>query len=159
LSVRRLQADAIRPEALLSAIGSPADGAVALFLGTVRDTNRGRLVEHLEYEAYEAMAEAEIERIVRDARGRFAVSGVEVVHRLGRLEIGEIAVAVAVAAPHRDAAFEACRFVIDAVKHSVPIWKKEVWDGGEVWIEGAGETPAVDQPKSTASRSSSSIPR
>ncbi len=147
----RLQTAPIDSTALVASIRGDADGAVTLFLGTVRDSNRGRRVLHLEYEAYEEMAVRQMERIVELASNKFAVDGVSVVHRTGRLTIGEASVAIAVAAPHRGAAFDACRFVIDRVKEEVPIWKKECFEGGEVWIEGAGETPRLDQPKSSSS--------
>ena len=147
----RLQAEEIRSDDLLAAVGSAEDGAVVLFLGTVRRHNLGREVIHLEYEAYPAMAESEMTKIVREARRRYAVSEMALVHRTGTLKIGEVAVGVAVAAPHRAAAFLACGFAIEELKRTVPIWKKEVFQGGEVWIE--------DQPKSSSSRSSSSIPK
>jgi molybdopterin synthase catalytic subunit len=140
--VIRLQTEAIRVDELLEAVGSGADGAVALFLGVVRDNNRGRRVLHLEYEAYAEMAETEMNELVRQAEQRFEISAVALVHRTGRLEIGEASVALAVAAPHRGAAFDACRFVIDTLKRTVPIWKREFFEGGDVWIEGAGETQA-----------------
>lgn len=136
----RLQSEEIRVAEVLESVGSGRDGAVALFLGTVRDHNRGRRVLHLDYEAYPAMAESEMKKLARDAERRFDVSAVAIVHRTGRLEIGEVSVAVAVAAPHRAAAFDACRFVIDELKRTVPIWKREAFAGGEVWIEGTGET-------------------
>ena len=132
----RLQAEPIRLEKLCDEVRADADGAVALFVGTVRDHNKGRRVLYLEYEAYAAMAEAEMQRIEDEVRERFAVSRVALVHRTGRLEIGEASVIVAVAAAHRADAFDACRFVIDTLKQRVPIWKKEVFEGGEVWIEG-----------------------
>ena len=147
----RLQAERIRGADLLSAVGSDEDGAIVLFLGTVRLHNRGREVIHLEYEAYPAMAESEMARIVSQARRRYAVSEMALVHRTGTLKIGEVAVGVAVAAPHRAAALEACGFAIEELKRTVPIWKKEVFQGGEAWIE--------DQPKSSSSRSSSSMPK
>ena len=137
----RLQAEAISIEELVSAVETAGDGAIAVFLGTVRNENRGRAVLYLEYEAYDEMAESEMARVAEQAREQFAVSNVAIVHRTGRLEIGQASVAVAVAAPHRGAAMDACRFVIDTLKQTVPIWKKEVFEGGEVWIEGAGETP------------------
>jgi len=140
--VARLQYEAIDTAPLLAGARSDADGAVALFLGTVRDHNAGRRVRHLEYHAYEPMARAELERIEVDAGQRFAVSRVDVVHRLGPLAIGECSVAVVVASPHRAQAFDACRFVIDELKQRVPIWKKEFFEGGEVWIEGSADTPA-----------------
>jgi len=132
----RLTTTAIRAEELVAEVASGRDGAVALFLGTVRDHNAGRRVLFLEYEAYPAMAEAEMARIEEEARGRFAVSRIAVSHRTGRLEIGEVSVGVAVAAHHRADALEACRFVIDELKRTVPIWKKEHFEGGAAWIEG-----------------------
>ena len=115
---------------------APADGALALFVGVVRNENGGRPVLHLEYEAYEEMALVEMERVAAEARQRWPVSDVSIVHRLGRMEIGEASVAVAVAAPHRGEAFEACRFSIDTLKQTVPIWKKEFYADGAVWLEG-----------------------
>ena len=126
----------IRVVDLLAQVASPKDGALALFLGAVRDENEGRRVLFLEYDAYPAMAKAEMARIEAEARSRFPVSSVAVIHRTGRLEIGEISVGVAVAAPHRADAMDACRFVIDELKRRVPIWKKEHFEGGAVWIEG-----------------------
>jgi molybdopterin synthase catalytic subunit len=117
---------------------SSRDGALALFVGVVRDANAGRPVLHLEYEGYEEMALAEMERIAADVRGRWPVSDVRIVHRLGRLEIGEASVAVAVASPHRDEAFLACRHAIDTLKKTVPIWKKEFYADGAVWLDGPG---------------------
>lgn len=132
----RLQSEPIRVEELLAAVRGDEDGAVALFVGTVRVHNVGRRVLHLEYDVYPGMAEAEMAKIEREAIRQFGVSRAGIVHRTGRLEIGEISVAVAVAAPHRAEALDACRFAIDTLKATVPIWKKEVFDGGEVWIEG-----------------------
>ncbi|HEX4823399.1 MAG TPA: molybdenum cofactor biosynthesis protein MoaE [Candidatus Polarisedimenticolaceae bacterium] len=133
-----LQDGPIDVAAMTAAIRGDGDGAIALFLGTVRDTNAGRRVLFLEYEAYPEMAQQEMAKIVADARARFPVTSIEVAHRLGRLEIGEVSVAVAVASPHRAAAIDACRFVIDTLKATVPIWKREHFEGGVVWIEGDG---------------------
>ena len=141
----RLQADPIRSDPLIESVRTDADGAVSLFLGTVRNHNAGRKVLYLEYEAYPEMAEAEMRRVADEARERYAIAAVALVHRTGRLEIGEASIAAAVSAPHRAAAFDACRFVVDTLKRTVPIWKKEVFEGGEVWIEGAGETPVDPQ--------------
>jgi molybdopterin synthase catalytic subunit len=141
----RMQAEPILWEPLVRSLGSPGDGAVALFLGTVRGQNRGRRVLYLEYEAYAEMAECEMRRIEAQARERFPISAALLVHRTGRLEIGDVSVAVAVAAVHRAAAFEACRFLIESLKSTVPIWKKEFFEGGAVWIEGTGETPFPPQ--------------
>ena len=109
------------------------DGALCLFLGVVRDENAGRKVLRLEYEAYEDMALPMMEEIAADARARFGVSDVRIVHRLGRLDIGEVSVAVAAASPHRAEAFAACRHAIDTLKAKVPIWKKEFYADGAVW--------------------------
>jgi molybdopterin synthase catalytic subunit len=117
---------------------SPAAGALCLFVGVVRDHNAGRAVRFLEYEAYEEMARREMERLEAEARARWPVTEVHIAHRLGRLEIGEASVAVAVASPHRAQAFEACRHLIDTLKATVPIWKKEHFEGGAVWVEGPG---------------------
>jgi molybdopterin synthase catalytic subunit len=132
--VARLTRDPIDLAALLGA--SAADGAVCLFVGVVRDENAGRRVLYLEYEAYEDMALPLMERIAAEAARRWPVTDVRVVHRLGRLEIGQPSVAVAVASPHRAEAFAACRYVIDTLKSSVPIWKKEFYADGSAWLEG-----------------------
>ena len=134
----RLQGGPIDVAALLADARDDGDGAVSLFVGTVRNVNAGRRVRFLEYEAYAPMAEQEMERIAAEAIARFGVTRVAMVHRLGRIAIGEASVAIAVAAPHRAAAIDACRLVIDTLKKSVPIWKREHFEGGEVWIEGAG---------------------
>jgi molybdopterin synthase catalytic subunit len=122
----------------LAALHAPssADGAVCVFTGVVRDTNAGRRVRFLEYESYEEMALGQMRELAAEARARWPVSDVRLVHRLGRLGIGEASVAVAVASPHRAEAFEACRFLIDALKRQVPIWKKEYFEGGACWVEG-----------------------
>jgi MoaE-MoaD fusion protein len=133
-----LQTAPIDFAAVAAAAGGEGDGAVAVFLGTVRNVNAGRRVLFLEYEAYAGMAEREMERIAAEAVARFGVTKAAIVHRVGRVEIGEASVAIAVASPHRAQAMEACRFVIDTLKTSVPIWKREHFEGGAVWIEGAG---------------------
>jgi molybdopterin synthase catalytic subunit len=115
------------------------DGALCLFAGVVRNENAGRNVTHLEYEAYEEMALEVFAKIEAEVRRRWPVSDVRIVHRLGRLEIGEASVAVAVASPHRAEAFAACRFAIDTLKHEAPIWKKEFFEGGACWVEGPGQ--------------------
>jgi molybdopterin synthase catalytic subunit len=112
------------------------DGAVSLFLGVVRNENRGRRVLRLEYEAYEEMALPLMEEIAAETARRFPVTDVRLVHRLGLLEIGEASVAVAVSSPHRAEAFAACRFAIDTVKAQVPIWKKELYADGSEWLDG-----------------------
>jgi molybdopterin synthase catalytic subunit len=132
----------IRLDRLMAEVRGDGDGAVALFAGTVRESNRGRRVIRLEYEAWPEMAQAEMQRIAAEAGRRWQLSAIGLAHRTGALAIGETSVAIAVAAPHRAAALEACRWLIDELKQRVPIWKKEVFEGGEVWIEGAGESPA-----------------
>lgn len=117
---------------------SPADGAVCLFVGVVRNENGGRPVLHLEYEAYEEMALPLMEELGRETKRRWPVTEVRLVHRLGRLEIGEASVAVAVASPHRAEAFAACRYAIDTLKATVPIWKKEFYADGAVWLDAPG---------------------
>jgi len=115
---------------------SPADGALCLFVGVVRDHNGGRPVRRLEYEAYEEMALPLMEKIGADCRERWKVTDVRIVHRLGPLAIGEASVAVAIASSHRREAFEACRYAIDTLKATVPIWKKEFYaDGDAAFVE------------------------
>ena len=116
-------------------------GAVVAFAGTVRDNALGNQVLYLEYDAYPPLAEKELARIAAEAEARWGVA-VAVAHRLGRLEIGECSVAVAVAAPHRAEAFDACRWVMDTLKATVPIWKKEFFAGGAHWIEGPSAVPS-----------------
>jgi molybdopterin synthase catalytic subunit len=117
------------------------DGALCLFLGVVRNLNRGRAVLALEYEAYEEMALPLMREIAEEATRRFAVTAVRLVHRLGRLAIGEASVAVAVASPHRAEAFAACRFAIDTLKARVPIWKKELYADGSEWLDAPATPP------------------
>ena len=112
---------------------TPADGALCVFVGVVRDQNRGRTVVRLEYEAYEEMALPLMEEIAAEARRRWPITQVRLVHRVGTLAVGEASVAVAVASPHRDEAFAACRYAIDTLKATVPIWKKEFYADGEEW--------------------------
>lgn len=121
----RLTRDTIDHSELTQAVRSPHCGAVALFLGTVRDWTGDEYTEFLDYEAYAPMAEKKLAEIEAEVRSRWTVGEVALVHRLGRLGVGEISVAVAVSAPHRAAAFEACRYAIDMLKEVVPIWKKD----------------------------------
>ena len=119
---------------LLAAVADPKAGAIVLFVGMTRDHNEGRVVERLEYEAYAGMAEREIERIAAEARERWPIAQVAVVHRTGVVPIGMASVAIAVSSAHRGDAFAAARFAIDRLKEVVPIWKKEFFEGGAVWI-------------------------
>lgn len=114
--------------------GSGAEGGVVSFVGTVRRATRGRSVVRLEYEAYPEMAILEIEKIAAHAREKFGLLALDVVHRVGTLLPGEVAVVIVARAPHRGAAFDGCRFAIDTLKQTVPIWKKEVFADGEVWV-------------------------
>jgi len=124
-------------EAVLARARRPDCGAVSLFLGTTRDHHEGRRVTRLSYEAYESMALAALETLERQALERFAVAACAIVHRLGEVPLSEASVAVVVAAAHRGPAFEACRWAMDELKRSVPIWKKEFYaEGGEGWVEG-----------------------
>jgi molybdopterin synthase catalytic subunit len=130
-----LTSDPIELSELLRHVQSSARGGLASFLGTVRDHQSGRTVERLEYSAYAPMAEAECARIVAEAESRWDCS-VALSHRLGILAVGDIAVAIAAAAAHRDAAFAACRYVIEEVKRRVPIWKRELFaDGSVEWVD------------------------
>jgi len=121
---------------LMRAVEDPGAGAVAVFAGVVRDENLGRRVEYLEYDAYPPMAEKKMRDIADEVRARWPVSGVAMAHRTGRLEIGEASVVIAVSSPHRADAIEACHYAIDRLKATVPVWKKEVFEGGEEWLEG-----------------------
>jgi MoaE-MoaD fusion protein len=114
----------------------PEDGAAVLFQGVVRNNSRGRRTLYLDYEAYEPMALNEMEKLAQAALEKFKVRDVAIVHRLGRLDIGETSIAIAVASAHRAAAFDACRWLIDTLKKTVPIWKKEYFEDGAVWADG-----------------------
>lgn len=122
------------PEAITARVRKDSNGAVVTFLGTTRDQTANRKVLFLEYEAYRPMADAKLAEIVQEIRARWKVEDVAIAHRLGRLEIGEISLVVAVAAPHRKEAFAACAYSVDRIKQIVPIWKKEFFEGGEVWV-------------------------
>ncbi len=128
--------DPLDIEAITKAIQKPDDGAVVVFEGVVRNESRGKSVRFLDYDAYEPMALKKLEEIGADAKGRFDIRDIAIVHRLGHMEIGECSVAIVVASAHRGPAFDACRFAIDTIKQIVPIWKKEFFDDGEVWVEG-----------------------
>ena len=140
-SVIGLSAAPLDADALVRAVKTDAHGAVVTFLGTTRETSPGdpRPVAALEYEAYEAMAVPEMEAIAREAHERFGASEIALVHRTGSVALGEPSVAVVVAAPHRGAAFDACRYAIDALKSRVAVWKREVYrDGGTAWVANTG---------------------
>ena len=130
--------DVIDADEVVSRVGSDRDGAVVVFHGITRDHNDGRSVLYLEYEAYSPMAEDMMSQIIGEMRGRWEIGRVAVCHRTGRVDIGETSMVLAVSAAHRRPAFESALYFIDRLKEVVPIWKKEYFEGGEVWI---GETP------------------
>lgn len=130
----RLSADPLSLDAVVREVADERAGAIATFTGTVRARSRGREVVHLEYEAYEGMAEDVMAEIAAEVRARHELTETAIHHRTGRVEIGEASVVIAVAAAHRHAALAACREAIDALKERVPLWKKEVYRGGEEWI-------------------------
>jgi molybdopterin synthase catalytic subunit len=136
-----LTAEPLDPRAVEAAVAWPGAGAVCTFLGIVRDNNLGREVGHLEYEAYPEMALPAMKGIAREVAQRWPGARVAMAHRVGTLAIGEPSVVISVATPHRAAAFEACRYAIDTLKTTVPIWKKEVWADGSAWIEGVAPRP------------------
>ncbi len=119
---------------LVEAVRHDEDGAVVTFVGVVRNENRGKAVLHMEYEAYPEMATAKMREIGDEIAARWGLHHVAMVHRVGRMKVGEASVVIAVAAPHREVAFEACRHAIDRLKETVPVWKKEVYADGEVWL-------------------------
>jgi MoaE-MoaD fusion protein len=130
----RLTADPIDLDAVVAEVVDETAGAIATFLGTTRVHSRGRTVLHLEYEAYEGMAEKVMAEIAETLTARYDLCKVAITHRVGRVRIGETSVAIAVSAPHREHALAACKEAIDTLKVDVPLWKKEVYEGGEEWI-------------------------
>ena len=137
--------DPLDPQPLVEAVRKDESGAVALFYGVVRNHNMGRSVQYLEYDAYESMAVKKLREVADEVCAKFPVNGVAALHRIGRLEIGETSLLVAVSSPHRKEAFEACHYAVDRIKETVPVWKKEVWEDGSEWIEGH----MPDVPKTT----------
>jgi len=135
----RITRDPIPTHALAQQLKAPDDGAVVVFEGIVRNHSLGRRTLHLEYEAYESMAIRKMEEIGQEAKQKFGIHSIGMIHRVGRLEIGEVSVAIIVASAHRHAAFEACHYAIDRLKRIVPIWKKEYFEDGAVWAEGEGQ--------------------
>lgn len=155
LRIGRDTLDVERVAAAVSAISgrdAGADGAVVTFLGLVRNHNVGRSVRYLEYEAYEPLAVKAFDRIAAEIRVRWPGACLALHHRIGRLEIGEASVAIAARSPHRGDAYAACRYAIERVKQIAPIWKREFFDGGDVWIEGATANPDDEQARAEAER-------
>ena len=134
-----LTRERLDPEAITATVRDDANGGVVTFLGTTRNETDGRRVLYLEYETYEGMAEKMLARIAEEIHERWGTDHVSIAHRFGRLEIGEVSLVVAVASPHRVEAFAACQYAIDRIKKDVPIWKKEVFEDGEVWVGVEGE--------------------
>ena len=133
--------DPLDGDALTAAVAGPDCGAVTTFVGLVRETNAGRRVLWIDYEAYDALAEKTFARIAAEAATRWPAVRLAVHHRTGRLAIGDASVAIAAASPHRADAFAACRYAIERVKQIAPVWKHEHFEGGDVWIEGATADP------------------
>ena len=131
-----ITAEPLAPEPFLQHVRRDDSGAVALFLGVVRDNSHGHRVLYLEYDAYPEMAERKLREVAEEAQARWPITDIAIAHRTGRLEIGETSLLVAVSSPHRHDAFAACHHIVNRIKEIVPIWKKEVWEGGEAWIEG-----------------------
>ena len=130
----RVTGEPLSLEAVVAEVADERAGGIATFTGTVRRQSRGREVTQLEYEAYAEMAEEVMTKLAADLQDRYELCGVAIHHRIGRLEVGESSVAIAVSAPHRQDALAACREAIDTLKETVPLWKKEVYEGGEEWI-------------------------
>jgi molybdopterin synthase catalytic subunit len=143
----QLVSEPIDPSTLIRHVRAPEDGAIVTFDGFVRNQSHNRRTLYLDYEAYEPMALAKMREIAGQLHQKYRIHRVVIVHRLGRLEIGETSVFIAVSAPHRAAAFDACRFAIDTLKQTVPIWKKEYFEDGAVWADGELPPPPVATPR------------
>jgi len=145
-----LTRDVIDTSKLVAALQRPEDGAVVVFDGVVRNNTKGRATQYLEYECYEEMAKVQMARIGLEIAGKFAIGRIGMVHRLGRLEIGEASVVVVATAPHRKPAFEAALEGINRLKREVPIWKKEFFVDGEVWVDGEWDERLLAGPPADA---------
>ena len=157
MALLSVQTEPLELDRLVSAVSvqatvGPSNGAVVTFLGLVRDHNAGRRVQYLEYEAYEPLALKAFERIAAEVHDRWPGVRLALHHRIGRLDIGEASVAIAAASPHRGDAFSVCRYAIERVKQIAPIWKREFFDGGDVWIEGAVADPTDEAARAEAER-------
>lgn len=130
----RITRGQLDPIPITDTVRQDSNGAVVTFLGTTRRSSHGREVLFLDYEAYEPMAMQELQRIATEVTSMWNINDIAIVHRIGRIEIGDISLVVATASPHRKEAFEACHYVVDRIKETVPIWKKEVFKDGEVWV-------------------------
>lgn len=141
----RVTDKAIQLQELIDFVTDPEAGAIATFIGTTRNHNEGRRVIALDYEAYPEMAEKELVRLGTEAKKKWAICRMAIVHRVGPVQITEPSVMIAVSAAHREAAFAACRFAIEEIKKTVPIWKKEVYEGGEIWIGTQSGQPLIQK--------------
>jgi molybdopterin synthase catalytic subunit/molybdopterin converting factor small subunit len=130
----RLTGESIDPAAVIREVSDPRAGGIATFIGTTRVQSRGRTVHYLDYEAYGGMAEEVMAEIAAELKRKHELCEIAITHRVGRVDIGELSVVIAVSAPHRGAALAACKEAIDTLKETVPLWKKEVYEGGEEWI-------------------------
>lgn len=148
----RIIHERIDPKPIVGDIRSPEDGAVVVFDGIVRNHSRGRRTLYLEYSAYEPMAVAELDKLARAALANYPIRDLQIVHRLGRLEIGETSVLIVVASAHRAAAFDAARWIIDTLKKTVPIWKKEFFEDGAIWADGDPFPPEISVSPSRTSK-------
>jgi molybdopterin synthase catalytic subunit len=143
VALARVTHEVLRPESLVEAVSGSGNGAVVLFLGVVRDQADGRPVTGMRYEAYEPMALGELQAVCQEAEDRFDVSSVAAAHRLGELELQEASLVIAVSAPHRPAAYEASRWVLEEIKRRLPVWKHEHYaDGKSAWVPGTPLEPA-----------------
>jgi molybdopterin synthase catalytic subunit len=141
-----ITSEPLNPQEVTDMVCKRTNGAVITFLGTTRDFSEGRDVLYLEYEAYQPMAENMLGQIVEEIRERWGIEDMAIAHRVGRLEIGEISLVVAMGSPHRKEAFEASQYAMDRIKTIVPIWKKEVFQGGEAWIGDQDEEATAPAP-------------
>lgn len=136
----RITEDEIKESAVLEEIDKEGCGAIVSFIGRVREVNRGKRVVEIIYECYDEMAKKVLDDIEREAIERFGVKSIMTVHRKGKLKVGDVSVVIAVASQHREECFSACRYVIEEIKRRLPVWKKEIFEDGEEWVEG---TPIV----------------
>jgi molybdopterin synthase catalytic subunit len=132
-----ITSDKIGIEEVIKRVSDIESGAIVVFIGTVRKLSRGREVKYLEYEAYSEMTLREFDTIAQEIKQMWSVRKLAIVHRIGRLSLGEVSVLIVISASHRDEAYRASRYAIEKLKQTVPIWKKEVWEGGEEWIQGS----------------------
>ncbi|HEU4342579.1 MAG TPA: molybdenum cofactor biosynthesis protein MoaE [Candidatus Binatia bacterium] len=145
----RVTQEPLKLQELIDFVTDPEAGAIATFIGTTRNNNDGRKVIALDYEAYPEMAEKELARLGEEAKQKWQICRMAIAHRLGPVQITEPSVMIAVSAAHREAAFAACRFAIEEIKKTVPIWKKEVFEGGEIWIGTQSGQPLADKETSS----------